>query len=107
MREFFYLGSIFILANLPYKGKRFIHPAWKEAAGISLWFFLCSLFLIIPTLPVANIAIDRLQIFLLLLATIVWFVVPVIVKRYGTYPKHYIDQTQIVSRPLRASGVLP
>lgn len=92
MREFFYLGLIFILANLPYKGKRFIRPSWKEAIHISLWFFLCSLFFLVPALPVSYIVIDRFQVFLFLGATIVWFAVPAIVKRCGSYPKQYIDE---------------
>lgn len=92
MREFFYLSSIFILANLPYRWRRFIGAGWRETIHISLWFFLCLLLLLIPTLPVANIVIDRLQVFLFLGATIVWFAVPVIVKRFGSYPKQYVDE---------------
>ena len=92
-----YVFLCIILAYAPYKPnqkKLFIGASLQYAVFVSVWFCICSLALIYPT--AVTLLMDHRFDWIFPLMTILWFVSPYVVRKFGSLPN-----MEIADKPAR------
>lgn len=78
---------LIVVTNLPYKRSHFPQGSWIETRAITLAFVVGILILLIGIQPYLIPVIITPQLAILFsILTIIWYALPAVVRRYGSYP---------------------
>ena len=82
---------IFVLTtvNITYKRKIIDKTGWKKVIALSLWFVIWGIIILIKNYQNLPITANSQTLGFFATTTLVWFIFPWLIRRFGTYPSYY------------------
>lgn len=82
---------IALVAYTPYKGKNFKNVNWKTVIKLCIRFLLCSLILLVVSYKNIVVSFNLTTIIIFMSTTLIWIFMPKIIRRFGKYPKDFLQ----------------
>lgn len=89
--NFLFLLFVLGIANIAYKGKTFDKTAWNRIFMLSTLFIICGFILLGFNYHRLVITINYLTLSTFSSTTLIWFLFPKVIRRYGKYPHSYFQ----------------